>query len=238
MSAESCETCWNYDYDEEYDEYYCSVNLDEDEMEKYILPDGLNWYRANFHCHTVHSDGAYTPEELVTIGKRLGHEAMILTDHDTVKGQRKCHILVFFYPAVIVGIQITDPAVLIERILLDIQTGGIDVCGGDTDTVVDILGTNAEKEDVLAAIVIVEFVACLDGRAKGVGTVSCRLGKLYALANGLALGLGGVQKLDVALSVFVGLGNDLFAGLLVNGLLLIDQMVSLFRHVGSPFYGS
>lgn len=27
-----CETCWNYDYDEEYDEYYCIMDLDEDEV--------------------------------------------------------------------------------------------------------------------------------------------------------------------------------------------------------------
>ena len=26
-----CETCWYYDYDEEYDEYYCMQDLDEDE---------------------------------------------------------------------------------------------------------------------------------------------------------------------------------------------------------------
>ena len=26
-----CETCWYYDYDEEYDEYYCMMELDEDE---------------------------------------------------------------------------------------------------------------------------------------------------------------------------------------------------------------
>ena len=27
-----CETCWHYDYDEEYDEYYCNMDLDEDEV--------------------------------------------------------------------------------------------------------------------------------------------------------------------------------------------------------------
>ena len=26
-----CDTCWYYDYDEEYDEYYCMMDLDEDE---------------------------------------------------------------------------------------------------------------------------------------------------------------------------------------------------------------
>ncbi len=27
-----CENCWYYDYDEEYDEYYCMMELDEDEV--------------------------------------------------------------------------------------------------------------------------------------------------------------------------------------------------------------
>ena len=29
---DECETCWYYDYDEEYDEYYCMMDLDEDEV--------------------------------------------------------------------------------------------------------------------------------------------------------------------------------------------------------------
>ena len=27
-----CETCWYFDYDEEYDEYCCIMDLDEDEV--------------------------------------------------------------------------------------------------------------------------------------------------------------------------------------------------------------
>ena len=32
----NCETCMYFGYDEEYEEYYCEVNLDEDEMEKFL----------------------------------------------------------------------------------------------------------------------------------------------------------------------------------------------------------
>ena len=32
MNSTECETCWYYDYDEEYDEYYCMMDLDEDEV--------------------------------------------------------------------------------------------------------------------------------------------------------------------------------------------------------------
>ena len=34
--ATNCETCTNYVYDEDYDCYVCMVNLDEDEMARFI----------------------------------------------------------------------------------------------------------------------------------------------------------------------------------------------------------
>ena len=32
-----CQTCWHYDYDEEYEEYYCMMELDEDETYRYLV---------------------------------------------------------------------------------------------------------------------------------------------------------------------------------------------------------
>ena len=32
MISSNCDTCWYYDYDEEFDEYYCMMDLDEDEV--------------------------------------------------------------------------------------------------------------------------------------------------------------------------------------------------------------
>ena len=31
-----CDTCWYYDYDEEYDEYFCMMDLDEDEFYRFF----------------------------------------------------------------------------------------------------------------------------------------------------------------------------------------------------------
>ncbi len=41
---------------------------------------------ADLHLHTHFSDGTYSPEELVSHGKRYGFAALALTDHDTVDG--------------------------------------------------------------------------------------------------------------------------------------------------------
>lgn len=37
MSACDCDTCWYWDYDEEYDEYYCMKDLDEDEYYHFLV---------------------------------------------------------------------------------------------------------------------------------------------------------------------------------------------------------
>ena len=41
---------------------------------------------ANFHMHSTYSDAAFTPEQLVLIGKALGYKALALTDHETDGG--------------------------------------------------------------------------------------------------------------------------------------------------------
>ena len=41
---------------------------------------------ASLHSHSTHSDGVYTPAELVRVAKDEGYKAIALTDHDTVTG--------------------------------------------------------------------------------------------------------------------------------------------------------
>ncbi len=36
MTGSSCEFCANYAYDEDEEQYYCDVNLDEDEMFRFL----------------------------------------------------------------------------------------------------------------------------------------------------------------------------------------------------------
>ena len=40
----------------------------------------------DLHCHTLHSDGTDTPEDLARLGDRIGLTALCLTDHDTLAG--------------------------------------------------------------------------------------------------------------------------------------------------------
>ncbi len=40
-------------------------------------------FYANLHTHSTHSDGVYSPRELVKIAKAEGYRALAITDHDT-----------------------------------------------------------------------------------------------------------------------------------------------------------
>ena len=54
-------------------------------MKKYLLPDGVNWYRANMHCHTTVSDGYYSPEEIKKAYKDMGYSIVAYTDHELIR---------------------------------------------------------------------------------------------------------------------------------------------------------
>ena len=44
------------------------------------------WYPCELHCHTVHSDGAFTVEELISTAKERKLSGIFLTDHNTMSG--------------------------------------------------------------------------------------------------------------------------------------------------------
>ena len=51
-------------------------------MKKVLIDKNLNWYRANLHCHSVHSDGAMTPEQLKEAYKKEGYQILAISDHE------------------------------------------------------------------------------------------------------------------------------------------------------------
>ena len=53
MDCTECETCWHYDYDEEFDEYYCKMDLDEDDV--YCL-----YTNPKRHCPYYRQGDEYT----------------------------------------------------------------------------------------------------------------------------------------------------------------------------------
>jgi predicted metal-dependent phosphoesterase TrpH len=44
------------------------------------------------HVHTIHSDGTYTPAEVVQLARRSGLAALAITDHDTLDGVQPAQV--------------------------------------------------------------------------------------------------------------------------------------------------
>lgn len=42
-------------------------------------------FRADLHCHSIFSDGTYSPEELIKKALEIGLKGLSITDHDTVE---------------------------------------------------------------------------------------------------------------------------------------------------------
>lgn len=45
-----------------------------------------HWFACELHCHTIHSDGAFTPESLMQTARERLLDGIALTDHNTVSG--------------------------------------------------------------------------------------------------------------------------------------------------------
>ncbi len=51
-------------------------------MRQYLLPESGHFYKANLHCHSTISDGAFTPEQLKKVYMEHGYSILAYTDHE------------------------------------------------------------------------------------------------------------------------------------------------------------
>ena len=63
--------------------------------------------RADLHVHTTHSDGTYTPAEVVDLARGSGLAPVAVTDHDTTAGVAAARAASPAGLEVIVGVEIT-----------------------------------------------------------------------------------------------------------------------------------
>ena len=52
MKRTSCDSCANYTYDEEYEEYFCDINMDEDDQMRFMCS-------AEYECPYYQVNDAY-----------------------------------------------------------------------------------------------------------------------------------------------------------------------------------
>ena len=187
-----------------------------------------------------HIGSALTHLVLAQVGQKVGdHEfgilgvladdhadrlAVLAGDHSVeLQGDREP--LVFLDAAVVMGLQIGQLAVLIERQLLEVQAGGVHMGRGDVGALGEGLLSDHGQHQRLAAHALIYLVAGLELHAAHVGDEPGLLGLADALADGLALGARGVEKGLVILAVCLQL----------QPFLKIDQVVALLLGVEQAF---
>jgi predicted metal-dependent phosphoesterase TrpH len=72
---------------------------------------------ADFHLHSIHSDGRKTPADLAALAHRNGVRYLALTDHDTVAGLGEMRAALAAYPEI----------TLIPGVELSVEMGGAEV---------------------------------------------------------------------------------------------------------------
>jgi hypothetical protein len=75
------------------------------------LPSGSRWFAGALHTHTIHSDGALSPVELLELGREARLDFVAITDHNTVTHQAELasQNWTATTPLLIVGEEVTTP---------------------------------------------------------------------------------------------------------------------------------
>ena len=53
-------------------------------MKVYLIDPKFKWFKANLHCHTTNSDGAFSPAEIKKIYMEHGYSIVAYTDHEVI----------------------------------------------------------------------------------------------------------------------------------------------------------
>ena len=127
----------------------------------------------------------------------------VLLDNNAVERQRQRHPLVLLDAAVVVRVEVRKVLILIQRILLDVNAGRVDVRAQNVHAALHRLLTDDEEHDILVhprtinAVARLERFTVLDDVHQVLEALCFRL--THALRDALTLGLAVVQECHIIL---------------------------------------
>ena len=127
----------------------------------------------------------------------------VCLDHGAVQGQRNGDPLILTDTAVVVGLEIAQTVALVQRMLFQVQTEGVDVGSGNAHTALDGLCTGRDDVEALLPVVVIQFIACGDFITQLVLTEAFLLEDTDGSNQCLTLGLTVVQELHVVHTVLL-----------------------------------
>ena len=138
---------------------------------------------------------------LIVAHVHVYHRAVGLR-HNAVQGQRQGYPLVVLDAAVVMGVQEGESVAFVHRVLLQVQTGAVDMGAQDVQARVQRLGADAGKNERLAVHASPHLAARLQGRACRKRfrkrLVASSFGLRYRGGKAAALGFVVGNEIDVA----------------------------------------
>ena len=155
------------------------------------------------------------------------HLAAVAEHNRTVQSKRNRRPLILFYTAVIMRFAQRDAVRFVQRHLLEIKARAVDMRSHNTDSACfHVIGTDADKIDILAAVVIIYLVALfqLFAKLKRLETVFFGLG--CNVRASFAFRFCRVDKLFI----FFRIREDFFHRLFVRYFVYVCSFVCKFAH--------
>ena len=151
-----------------------------------------------------------------------------------VQLQRDRDPLILFDAAVVVRFEVAQLVLLVERDLLEVETGRVDMRAGDHRAVGQALFADHGQQQRLAAIVDIELRAGLQLHAEAVLDEALLFRQRDGVVHRLALDAGAVQIVHVAPAVVLHREALLGADQVIAVFLLVEKLLSQFIHASYP----
>ena len=105
--------------------------------------------------------------------------------------------LILLDAAVIMGLEHCQLVILIQGILLHVQTGRVNMRSAQTHALCDRCSTDHSGNDRLATVVYIDLVPCLEFHIRSKGNESLFLQQSRRILCSLTLGFGRIQKCHI-----------------------------------------
>ena len=148
----------------------------------------------------------------------------VLFDDNAVECKRGGNPLVLADAAVVMGFEECHTCFLVNGALLQVNAGGVNVCGGNAYALFNGTGANHKQVKAFVAVVVVIFTADGERISQFIRQEAACLCHFYGYGNGLALGFSGIKVCLVRFSKGVCRLCNLLACLFIYTLLFVKQL--------------
>ena len=119
---------------------------------------GSTW--ADVAFPVTHAQRKQVTVKKLHVWSNFGGVSQVAANDDTVDGKRNRYPLILLDSSVIVSVKICKSRILIQRILLYIDTRRVNVCSENVHAVLDRISSDVIESQCLLVVYCIHFVSC------------------------------------------------------------------------------